>query len=107
VSAKADLKHTAALVAVGTGGAALICAAVTGYVAVTTGPTGFLGCTAVAGLVGLCQVRRGLRLRNKAVAEGATLFDGDLGLGPVGDVRTSHTEAKKPSFLDREKKPEG
>ena len=101
MSAKADLKHSAALVSIAVGGAALIAAGVTGYVAVTTGPPGFLGCTAVAGLFGLFQVRRGLRLRDKAVAEGATLFEGDLGLGP--DVRTSHTEAKKPSFLDRKK----
>lgn len=102
MSAKAELKHTAALGAVAIGGLAVIVAAVTAFVAFDKGAPGWFGCTAVSGLLGLFQVRRGLKLREQAVAEGASVPDfesDDTG-------HTTRTEAKKPSFLERSRKPE-
>ena len=92
MSAKADLKHSVALFAVATGSLTLIVAAVTAVVAVQSDRPGWFVCTALAGLVGALQLRRGIRLRNKAVAEGAVLFDDS-------PVQTTRTATAKPSFL--------
>ena len=101
MSGKADLKHSVALFAVAIGGLGLIVAAGTAYVAIDSGKPGWWGCAAVSGLVSLFQIRRGLKLRDAAVAEGATLFEED----PLpGTGHTTRTEARKPSFLrDKEK----
>jgi hypothetical protein len=74
MSVKAELKHTAALFAVATGGLALIVAVVTAFVAINSDKAGWFGCTAVCGLFGLVQVRRGLKMRNEAVEEGASIW---------------------------------
>jgi hypothetical protein len=103
MSANAEIKHSVALFAIAVGGAALLVTAVMVFVAIDSGKQMWFGCSAVSGLIGLFQIRRGLKLRNKAVAEGAdmTEFNTDLATG-----QTSRTETRKPSFLDRKKKPE-
>lgn len=101
MSVKADLKHSVALFSLAIGGVAALFAIVSAVVAIKDGTPGWLGCTAVCGLVGLFQIRRGLRLRNQAVKEGSTAFQEDL--FPDGDVHTTKTGVAKPSFLEKKK----
>jgi predicted Na+-dependent transporter len=74
MSAKAEIKHTVALFAIAPGGLALVVAVVTAVVAINSDKAGWFGCTAVCGLFGLLQVRRGLKMRNRAVEEGASIW---------------------------------
>jgi hypothetical protein len=99
MSAKAELKHTAALFALAVGGLSVIVAAVVAFVAVNSDSPGWLGCTAVAALFGAYQIRSGVRLRNKAIAEGASLFE------EPGTGHTSRTGTRKPPFLRHPKPP--
>lgn len=100
MSAKAELKHTAALFAVATGALSVFVAVCTAVVAFNKDAPGWFVCTALAGLVGLWQIRSGVKMRNRAVAEGA---DPNMGHGD-GSGQTSRTGTRKPSFLDRGKK---
>ena|SRR5688572_24893256 len=99
MSAKAELKHTAALFAIAVGGLSVIVAAVAAFVAINSDAPGWFGCTAVGALFGAYQIRSGLRLRNKAVAEGASLFE------EPGTGHTSRTGTRKPPFLEHPKPP--
>lgn len=92
MSANAEIKHSVALFAVAVGGAALLVTAVMVYVAIDSGKQGWFGCAAVPGLLGLFQIRRGLKLRNKAVAEGADMTE--FKHGPLHRSDEPHRDAK-------------
>lgn len=101
MSAKAELKHTAAMFALAVGGLSVIVAAVAAYFAINANAPGWFTCTGLCSLLAVYQIRSGVRLRNQAVAEGASLFD------EPGTGHTTRTGSPKPPFLEHKKpKPE-
>jgi uncharacterized membrane protein len=97
MSGKADTKHTAALVVVAVGAVVVLVGAGAGVAAINADSLrGWFVCT-VCCVVGFFVIRRGLNLRNAAVAEGSTLIEQMQ--PPDGTGRTTHTETRKPTFL--------
>jgi hypothetical protein len=101
----AETKHTFALITIAVGTVALFIGGSAGVAAVTTDKPGWFGCTAVCGLVGLIQIRRGLKMRNAAVAEGSTLIEQMEG-PDEGTGHTTRTETRKPTFLRKKEETE-
>ena len=95
---RADTRHTVALILIAVGAVAVFIGASAAYAAIDSGKPGWFGCTAVCGLLGLYQIRRGLKLRNAAVAEGSRLIEQMQGPAE-GTGHTTRTETLKPTFL--------
>jgi hypothetical protein len=103
MAGKADAKHTLGLIVIAVGAVAVFVGVSAAVAAVNTNSPGWFGCTAVCGVIGLYQIRRGLKLRNAAVAEGSTLIEQ---MEQEGPIRTSRTETRKPTFLRKKEETE-
>jgi hypothetical protein len=95
---RANAKHSAGLLFVALGGAGLIFSVIglSAGIAGLVGP--LIGCSAVAVFPSVYLLLRGWRMRTRAIQAGSTMHLDQLG-DAAGNVRTSHTEAAKPSFL--------
>ena len=101
----AGTRHSIALFVIAVGAVALFIGASAAVAAINTDNPGWFGCTAVCGLVGLFQVRRGLKMRNAAVAAGSTLIEQMQGPSE-GTGHTTRTETRKPTFLRKKEEAE-
>lgn len=112
----ANARHTVALVLAALGGFGVFMAATTAVVAVVlaardgrggAGVFAPLVCSLVMTPPSVFLLRRGVAMRNRAIAAGSTLHNDGV-LGGLGEqVHTTRTEAKQPSFLDKRRKEGG